>query len=109
MICPLKIYTEKEIIWQNPVPGGSRYCRPISIQFIHETADQMMDEYNLIVDQIESIGEFERLEINGIESESRFCVIAHPTMLDGKSLNAIVENNCTQRCRICFKTWKGFY
>ncbi|KAK9721246.1 hypothetical protein QE152_g21639 [Popillia japonica] len=44
-IVPLQLYAktlhnqEKIILWQNPRPGSTRFCRPIRFQFISESAD----------------------------------------------------------------------
>ncbi|KAL4127473.1 hypothetical protein QTP88_011644 [Uroleucon formosanum] len=43
----------KIILWQNPRPSSSRYCRPIKIQFIHETVDITLQEMEGIENQIE--------------------------------------------------------
>jgi len=33
------IDNKKKVVWQNPVPSSTRFCRPIRIRFLHETVD----------------------------------------------------------------------
>lgn len=42
---------EKKIVWQNPRPSSSRYCRPIKIEFLHETAESTRSEVENIKEQ----------------------------------------------------------
>lgn len=46
LIC--NIDGEKKIVWQNPVPSSTRYCRPIRIRFLHETKDTTNEEIQFI-------------------------------------------------------------
>lgn len=42
-LVPLRLQThigdQKKILWQNPTPSSTRFCRPIRIRFLHETVD----------------------------------------------------------------------
>ncbi|KAK4883557.1 hypothetical protein RN001_006876 [Aquatica leii] len=43
---------EKQLIWQNPLPSSPRYCRPIRIRFVKETADITKEEISYIENKI---------------------------------------------------------
>lgn len=37
-----------KVIWQNPLPSAPRYCWPIRIRFVKETADITNEEINYV-------------------------------------------------------------
>lgn len=38
----------KKIIWENPRPNSTRFCRPIQFRFIKETSEIIMKEKNML-------------------------------------------------------------
>lgn len=96
---------EHFVIWQNPRPSSTRFCRPIRVQFKHETAELSVMEMQHIEKQISEL----KPTKNTIENSD--VLVQHKlyfTMIDGKICNAVTENASTQRCYICGLTSKDF-
>lgn len=101
---PLQLYvllprsTERKILWQNPRPSSTRFCRPIRFQMRHETKDLIIDEKKYITEQIES------LQPTKIILESGQTIVVTPklkmTMIDGKAHSAITDSS-VQTCCAC--------
>lgn len=53
-----------EIIWQNPRPSSPRSCRPIKLEFVHETTEVLQNETKYIEQQIKALNST-ALVING--------------------------------------------
>ncbi|XP_028146043.1 uncharacterized protein LOC126891809 [Diabrotica virgifera virgifera] len=107
-IVPLQLYAEqpgqdKIIVWQNPRPSSTRFCRPIRFQFKKETKELTVQETSYIENQISEL----QPTIGMLDSEeiavSHVCVM---TMIDGKVCNAITETASSQTCYICKATPK---
>lgn len=95
----------KVVIWKNARPGSSRYCRPIRLQFIHETSDITLKEKKYIEDQIEA------LKPSAVNFHGKQMYIDHHllfTMIDGKICNAATSTTSTQKCYLCGATSKLF-
>ena len=89
----------KTIIWQNPAPSSTRYCRPIKLVFAKETTDLIKLEVDLIAEQINALAP---IEIH----EEEFHVTIKPvfllTMVDGKVCTALSPvTSSSQTCYIC--------
>ena len=56
-IVPLRLQNvlSGKIIWENPRPCSTRFCRPIRIQWLHETNDIARAEKEFIQDQINNL------------------------------------------------------
>lgn len=88
------------IVWQNPPPSSTRFCRPLKLIFKKETADLSKQEISNIENQIK--------EIEPTIIEQQHLVINHNfklTMIDGKMFG-VVSNSSTQTCGICGVTPK---
>lgn len=96
---------EKLVIWKNPKPSSSRYCRPIRLQFSRETLTTTLDEQNYMNQQITSLVPF-TVEHNGQEIVVNYKLVF--TMIDGKVRNSITMTKSTLRCYICDATIKQF-
>lgn len=96
---------EKKVIWQNPRPSSTRYCRPIRIQFKHETTALSVMEKQYIDEQISNL---QASKLNIQFNDVLVKHILHFTMIDGKLCNAVTENTSTQRCYLCNLTSKDF-
>lgn len=98
-IVPIKMETTNgKILFQNPVPSSTKYCRPIRFQFLKETTDISKNEQQYITDQIDDL-----LPTN-VELYNREIMIKHKlilTMIDGKICNAITDTKSSQTCYIC--------
>lgn len=91
-------YENQRILWQNPRTSSPRFCRPIRIRFLKETADELVKEISYIETQISKLVPTE-VVVRGrtIEVIPKFLL----TMIDGKVCNALASNAYTQRCYIC--------
>ncbi|XP_069685850.1 uncharacterized protein [Periplaneta americana] len=95
----------KKVIWKNPTPSSPRYCRPIKIRFVKESADLTREEIGYLESKIVTLNET-KIEING-----RNLVIKHTlilTMIDAKICNAATNTTSTMKCYICGATSKEF-
>lgn len=90
------------VLWQNPIPSSTKYCRPIKIMFHKETADFTRAEVGKIKAQIED------LVPANVEIRGQRCSI-HPrlllTMIDGKICSTLTHIS-GQNCHICGATPK---
>lgn len=97
---------EKKLIWQNPLPSSPRYCRPIRIRFVKETADITKDEISYIENKINLL---EPTQIT--QQISKTFTVKHVmmfTMVDAKVCNAATNTKSTMKCYICGATSKDF-
>ena len=100
---PLQLYsvnvggTKKKILWQNPRPSSTRFCRPIKLLFEKETAALTRREVQLVESEIKSLKPTKIVvEGNNIEINQKLLL----TMVDGKVCNAITDTSA-QRCYVC--------
>jgi hypothetical protein len=102
-LVPLRLSTNNgRILWQNPRPSSTRYCRPIKLIFKKETSKLVKEEIQNIENQISEI----QPTNCGLGSEQ--VVIKHSfnlTMIDGKTFG-VVSNSSNQSCGICGATPK---
>ena len=96
----------QKIIWQNPVPSSTRYCRPIRIRFIHETKDITNEEIYYVEDQIKNLKKTEISKFLGGIIHIKHTLAF--TMVDAKVCNAATNTTSTMRCYICGLTSKDF-
>lgn len=91
------------VVWQNPRPSSTMYCRPIKFIFSKETTDFTVTETNKILEEINqlvpTIGNVDGKEVS-VKHELLF------TMIDGKVCNAMTETSSAQKCYICGATPK---
>lgn len=103
---PLRItYGSNKILWQNPTPSSSNYCRPIRVRFVKETVDVTNEEIQYI-ENAES-----KLKPTSVTFGSRSYKVKCNmllTMIDGKVCNAATGTKSTLRCYICGATSKEF-
>lgn len=89
---------QQQIIWSNPVPSSTRYCRPIRFQIKKETTALSLAEKQYIDDQIKSL-----IPTVCTVSNEKNINVSHQlvfTMIDGKVCSAITGLS-VQRCSIC--------
>lgn len=103
-IVPLRLVYGEIIIWQNPRPGSTRYCRPLKIEFAKETLVSIRIKKN-VDDQIKNL-------VNStVISNDRSLEVMHNlvlTIVDGKVCNALTDTTSTQKCYLCGATSKEF-
>lgn len=104
-VVPLRLVSGEKIIWQNPRPSSTRYCRPLKIEFVKESAAVSTAEKRRVDSEIkELLPSFVKLGENTFNVVHKLLF----TMIDGKVCNAITENTSTQKCYICKATSKDF-
>lgn len=78
LICSLN----GKILWQNPAPSSPRYCRPIRMRFVKETADVTREEISHVKNASTNLN---KTKVQMKENIS--CEVSHTmmlTMVDGK-------------------------
>lgn len=105
-LVPLRLYSEansEKILWQNPRPSSTRFCRPIKLMFRQETDQLTKQECDIIQRQID------QLVATKVEMKTKTievnCVMAL-TMVDTKVCNALTGTKSAQKCYICGSTPK---
>ena len=99
---PIQIYdvndNRKYVIWQNPAPSSTRYCRPLKFVFAKETVDVVKSEVQKVEEQISNLTPI----VITVDNREFIC---KPTMtlcmIDGKICNAVSDCSSTQRCYLC--------
>ncbi|CAH0546704.1 unnamed protein product [Brassicogethes aeneus] len=105
-LVPIQLVSEKDVIlWQNPRPSSPRFCRPIYMEYVHETTEIIKRVSGKIQEQKSTL-EPSKIQFNGQNISIKHSLVF--TMIDGKVVNAISENNCTQKCYLCGCTSKDF-
>lgn len=104
---PLRLVSQsnEKIIWQNSTPSSPRFCRPIRIRFVKESADIINEEIAYVDHSYNS------LEATNVVVNGNPCYVKHKmllTMVDGKVCNAASDTKSTLRCFICGATSKDF-
>ena len=103
------------ILWQNPVPSSTRFCRPLKLQFAKETSElSQAEQLKRVNDEIKELQPMNvTLEIDyemDIEKPKKDNVQViynlQLTMVDQKVINALTETKSTMRCYICGATPK---
>lgn len=54
-----------KVLWQNPTPSSTRFCRPIRIRFLHETVDITKEEIKYVEDQTKKLQKTQIEAVNG--------------------------------------------
>ncbi|KAH9632262.1 hypothetical protein HF086_002897 [Spodoptera exigua] len=99
---PLRLIDEgNNIIWQNPRPSSTIFCRPIKFIFVKETMEMTKIETNKVLEQINNL-EPTSCDLAGSEISVKHKLLL--TMTDGKVCNALTETHSSQKCYICGAT-----
>lgn len=93
-LVPLKLESSDEVIWENPKPSSTFYCRPVKFQFAKETIDFVKQEEADMKEEIRNlaVSRYRNLEITHK---------LHMTMIDGKVATIITETPSAATCNIC--------
>jgi len=105
-IIPLRIQTENKIVlWNNRTPQSIRFCRPLHLKYAKETKELVLQEkYNIN----QEILELQDLELHLGDNLLRIKYKLFMTLIDGKILNILTGNKCSQSCPICGATPQKF-
>lgn len=105
-LVPLKLFCEEsQVMWYNPVPSSTRFCRPIRLQFFQKNTETSVNEAAYFEDQIKHLVPYDTV-ITLTEVLVSFELAL--TKINGKICNAITATKSTQRCYMCNATWKQF-
>lgn len=96
---------QNKVIWQNPVPSSTRYCRPIRIRFLHESKDITNEEIHYVENQIKDLRKSEIIKTYGNIQINHTLAF---TIIDAKVCNAATNTASTMECYIYGKTSKEF-
>ena len=96
-LVPLQLKNNEEVLWQNPRPSSTRYCRSIKFLFAKETAELTRSEIDKVQEQIQT------LYATKVYFQSKEILVNHKmllTMVDGK-VCSVLANKSFQKCYIC--------
>lgn len=88
---------EKFILWENPTPSSTRYCKPMKFIYQKETAEVTKNEVGKIEKEISELKPFKLNTNNEVISINYTMVM---TMVDGKVINTLTGSS-SQICFIC--------
>ena len=74
-----------EILWANPRPSSTRFCRPIRLQWLKETREVAKAERNYIKEQIDGL---DKLNFRGYSVAFNLLL----TMINGKVRPILISN-----------------
>lgn len=94
-IVPLRLVNKSQtIIWENPAPCSTYYCRPVKFTFAAETAEIIKTEHSEMQRQI---AELVSTQCGAAEISHEL----HMTMIDGKVANILADVPSSAQCPIC--------
>ncbi|KAF0313394.1 hypothetical protein FJT64_016052 [Amphibalanus amphitrite] len=97
---PLRLRTEDgRVIWANPKPNSTFFCRPISFIFEKESKELTTATYVQLQQEVESLTPSVVQLANDVTISVRHEMTL--TMIDGKVHNAIQDIRSQQVCSIC--------
>lgn len=80
------VENNKTVLWKNPRPSSTRFCRPIKYMFKKETAQTTLEELKIVEDQIKIIVPTSvKIDDNNINVKHTLVF----TMIDGKVIKLI--------------------
>lgn len=103
-IVPIRMESHGTIIWQNPRPSSTRYCRPIEFKLEKEIDELTRFKKSMMDKQIENLIPL-KTSINDKTINVSYKMMF--TMVDGKVCNAVTSTG-SQRCYLCGLTSKDF-
>eukprot|EP00733_Pompholyxophrys_punicea_P001049 Pompholyxophrys_punicea_v1_NODE_441_length_1962_cov_16.704248.p1 type:complete len:301 gc:universal NODE_441_length_1962_cov_16.704248:295-1197(+) len=102
-LVPLRFFHQNSstgIIWNNPTPSSTLFCRPLRLQFKKESQEFNIEEKDYWQAQIDTLLPT-KLEINGKSIQVTHKLMC--TMVDGKVVGHIT-NTHTTKCVLCKAT-----
>ena len=115
-LVPLQLRYKDHILWHNPVPSSTRFCRPIHLQFKKETTELSQAETNNISDEIKQLKplnvtldiDYEMESDQNRRDDIQISYDLQLTMVDQKVINSLTETKSSMRCYVCGATPKQF-
>ena len=98
--CPLMLRTKEKVVWENPLPNSTLFCRPVCLMRGKEDRENIEVHFKPILD-----------DIDGMEKESTVIVttdrVAHDlsfsceiSMVDGKMVD-LIQGDSGSFCHYC--------
>ncbi|MBY0580758.1 MAG: hypothetical protein K2P53_03655, partial [Rickettsiales bacterium] len=107
-LVPLELYCfkddKKQVVWRNPKPSSTNYCRPLRFKYRKESNEVILAEYESIMASIKEItlSVVPVLLEDGTTKEVEIQHIVNLTMIDGKIQTIIsTATNSYQCCSVC--------
>lgn len=102
---PLRLVDDisRRVLWQNPRPNSTRYCRLVRFIFKKENKKLINIEQHQMQDQINRLMPT-NLVLNDTQMECKHELLF--TMVDGKVCSALSQYDPSQKCYICGATPK---
>ncbi|KAL4088601.1 hypothetical protein QTP88_015577 [Uroleucon formosanum] len=88
---------DSDIIWQNPVPSSTKFCRPIKFMYKKETTESTQKEVKDIEEQINNVCNTDVLHNDQVVQVKHTLIFS---MVDGKVCNSMTGIS-SQTCYIC--------
>ena len=95
---PLRLDINDTCAWTNEKPSSTRYCRPLHVQYVKETAQISRQERDCFAAQIANLKPC-IVEVGDASVQVRYEM--QLTMIDGKVSNALTNTTSTQTCNVC--------
>lgn len=92
-----KVSNTQVVLWENPTPSSTRYCRPLKFLYAKETKEVTKTEVGRVEKEIMELKSVE-LNINNSVLCINYTMLM--TMVDGKVINTLTESS-SQLCYIC--------
>jgi len=91
------------VIWNNPRPSSTNYCRPVKLEFAQETKEKVVKEFAEIDEKLRNLT-CTKVKVN----EETYLVFheTHCTMIDGKICQYITFTSSASVCSFCGATPK---
>ncbi|KAL4152899.1 hypothetical protein QTP88_000732 [Uroleucon formosanum] len=93
----IKVSNTRVILWENPTPSSTRYCRPLKFLYAKETKEVTKTEVGRVENEIM---ELKSVELNIKNSVLCINYTMLMTMVDGKVINTLTESS-SRLCYIC--------
>lgn len=105
-LIPLRWLTNSNVIlWNNRASQSVRFCRPINLQYVKETADIIRKQKESVEAEINQLRPLQ-VDLNNVKIHIHFSLCL--TLIDDKVLNILTNTNSTLTCPICHATPKQF-
>jgi len=106
-LIPLRLLTSRNtILWNNQAPQSTRFCRPLAIEYTHESEEVILSQKKNVEEQIDKLQSIQ-VAVDNVRSIRVHCSL-FLTLIDGKVLNIITGTKSMQSCPVCHATPKLF-
>ena len=96
--CPLQLKANDEVVWENPLPNSTLYCRPVCLMRGKETRENVEDHFKPIMDDILRVEEESSVITNGTAHD--LSVQCEISMIDGKMVD-LIQGDSGSFCHYC--------